>query len=561
MARRLFISILGVSPYRECEYCYGDNVYIKTKYIQIATLEQIGARDWTEEDAIRIFMTDEAEKKNWDKNLSARKVGDVEHEYIRLEAELEAMCLCADIKAVKGLPIGKNVDEIWEIFSRIFNEVQEGDELYIDLTHGLRYMPMIALALSDYTKFLRSTKLKQLSYGSFETKDEAGHAPIINLMPLAALQNWTTAASDFIRFGHADSLKSAIREELTPLLRDENSRTKLVIDTNTLSRRIDDYVNELITCRGRSIAAGGSELVDGLKRIENTGISALNPILEVLRKSILVSGSESERCYRASKWCFEKKLYQQSLTLLQEGIITFLCVRCGIDYADEVKRCEVGHAFDIADNYYAGKLKEYNKRSEELNRLFGDELMHDREFVHKYIDLKSVRNDFNHAGFRSKQTPLDPNRIKAKINSCLSFFGPYLTTDDSCRTELSSKRDRVFLNLSNHPSEDWSAIQVFSAQDYGKICDWAFPQVDSALNPIDVDSLAEGIKSEILNEYAGCDLTIHVMGEMTMTYALVSKLKSCGIRCVASCTERVSSVDPETGVKSSIFKFEGFREY
>lgn len=562
MARKLFISILGTGRYSECEYCYEDVLYPKTKYIQIATLEQIGARDWTQDDAIRIFMTDDAERENWDKNLSTREVRDSEVEYIRLESELEAMGLSADIKAVKGLPIGKNVNEIWEIFCAIFDEVQEGDELYIDLTHGLRYMPMIALALSDYAKFLRSTKLKQLSYGSFETKDAAGHAPIINLMPLAALQNWTTAVSDFTRLGHADSLKSAIKDELAPLLRNKDSRTKLVVNTNALGGRIDDYVNELITCRGISIADGvsASSLIAGLKCIENTGISALDPILEVLRNSIRISSSKAERCYSASVWCFEKKLYQQSLTLLQEGIITFFCLRCGIDYSDEVKRGAVGYAFDIMDNYYAGKLKEY-KNSDELNSLLSDELLRNREFVHKYVDLKSVRNDFNHAGFRSKQLPLAPNKIKAKLNGYFDFFGPYLMTEDTCRSGLASKRERVFLNLSNHPSEDWESAQVFYAQEYGIIYNRAFPQVGSELDSTGVDALAEDIKCEILNEYSGCALTVHVMGEMTLTYALVSKLKSCGIRCVASCSERVSSFDPETGVKSSVFKFECFREY
>lgn len=560
MARKLFISILGTGYYRECEYCYEGVLYPKTKYIQIATLEQIGARTWTEEDAIRIFMTDKAEKENWDKNLSTRKDRDseAEIEYIRLESELDAMGINADIKAIKGLPIGKNVNEIWEIFSLIFNEVQKDDELYIDLTHGLRYMPMIALVLSDYAKFLQSTKLKQLSYGSFETKDAFGHEPIINLMPLAVLQNWTTSVSDFMRLGHADSLKSAIKDELAPLLRNKDSRTKLVINTNALGGRIDDYVNELITCRGISIADGVSalKLVEDLKCIENTGIPALNPILEKLRDSIPVSDSEVERCYRASKWCFEKKLYQQSITLLQEGIITFLCIRCGIDYKDQTKRGDVAHAFDIKDNSYAGTSKEY-ENSTELNRLLRDEFIRNREFVHKYVDLKSVRNDFNHAGFRSKQLPLKPDKIKSKLGSCLDFFATYLTGND----KLSSERERVFLNLSNHPFGEWFADQISCAQNYGRICDWDFPQVDSALSSMDIDSRAEDITSEVLSVYAGCDLTVHVMGEMTMTYALVSKLKSCGIRCVASCSERVSSFDPETGVKSSVFKFEGFREY
>ena len=49
------------------------------------------------------------------------------------------------------------------------------------------------------------------------------------------------------------------------------------------------------------------------------------------------------------------------------------------------------------------------------------------------------------------------------------------------------------------------------------------------------------------------------MGELTFTFALVSKLKALGIPAIASTTER-NSVE-ETGVKSSVFEFVKFRSY
>ena len=54
-------------------------------------------------------------------------------------------------------------------------------------------------------------------------------------------------------------------------------------------------------------------------------------------------------------------------------------------------------------------------------------------------------------------------------------------------------------------------------------------------------------------------LFVHIMGEMTFTFAMVNALHKKGITCIASTTERISS--EENGVKTSEFKFVQFRKY
>lgn len=567
MARKLFISFLGTGMYEECKYYYGDEFecHEPTRYIQRATLEQIGARNWDEEDAVCIFMTDNAKQQNWNRDIHTRTGRDgKEVEYNGLEAELGSMNLCAEVRAVEGLPIGNTADEIWEIFDKVYCEIQNGDELYIDLTHAFRYMPMLVLVLSDYAKFLKGTRLKQLSYGSFEARDkESNRAPIIDLMPLSALQNWTIASSEFVNLGNTESLKYAIKEELRPLLRDENTRTQNVMNINKLSDIIDTYVNEFITCRGISIAEGRmtDKLVKSLECVQNSGIAPLNPIIDTLRSSIRRASSMAERCYNASQWCFDKRLYQQSITLLLEGIITFFCLRHGIDYKDEKGRGNVGSAFDLRSNEIAGKPKIPRENSAELESLLSDEILQNQDFVNKYKILSDARNDFNHAGFRKKIAPQTASAIKKKVEESLDFFHSWLCGDIFEHSIQQKERKPVCLNLSNHSYKSWTSEQVASAERYGILCDYPFPQVDSCLTAAEINSLAENIVGDIFDKYPCCNLTVHVMGEMTLTYALVSQLKSCGIRCIASCSERVSSFDPETGVKSSVFKFEGFREY
>lgn len=122
--------------------------------------------------------------------------------------------------------------------------------------------------------------------------------------------------------------------------------------------------------------------------------------------------------------------------------------------------------------------------------------------------------------------------------------------------------NKIFINLSNHPSATWSAEQMLAAQKLGKVVDMKFPDVSAGASREEVEELARETAQKILAEYPADStrLTVHVMGEMTFTYALVSILKGCGVRCVASCTWR-DTQDLGNGQKVSQFHFTQFRDY
>jgi len=116
----------------------------------------------------------------------------------------------------------------------------------------------------------------------------------------------------------------------------------------------------------------------------------------------------------------------------------------------------------------------------------------------------------------------------------------------------------MFINLTNHPSSGWSQEQLNAAREYGEIVDISFPIIEPFFSKAEVDELAditiEGIADLDSNS------VVHVMGEMTFTYAIVERLKARGISCVASTTERLVKMMPD-GKKISEFKFVQFREY
>lgn len=118
----------------------------------------------------------------------------------------------------------------------------------------------------------------------------------------------------------------------------------------------------------------------------------------------------------------------------------------------------------------------------------------------------------------------------------------------------------MFINLTNHPSTTWGDDQMAAASQYGEVVDWSFPMVLPSASHDDILRLAESVHQEITNAHGGKVAAVHVMGEFTLCYALVSLFKAAGIMCLASTTERKATINAD-GTKTSSFKFIQFREY
>ena len=192
-----------------------------------------------------------------------------------------------------------------------------------------------------------------------------------------------------------------------------------------------------------------------------------------------------------------------------------------------------------------------------LESILNDELLSKKELVNSVSDLVDFRNDYNHCGMRVGAMPA--KRIKDKTNNFISTITNILYPSTSTTDEQSPDNSRLFLNLTNHPSALWEAKQLATAGQYGTVEDMPFPDISPEATDRELLDLAEKTAEEILQKAEGADLTLHVMGEMTFTYRLVSLLKAEGITCVASTSERIA--EEQDGVKTSEFRFVKFREY
>ncbi len=119
----------------------------------------------------------------------------------------------------------------------------------------------------------------------------------------------------------------------------------------------------------------------------------------------------------------------------------------------------------------------------------------------------------------------------------------------------------MLINLSNHPSGRWQTEQIQAANThYGGVVDIPFPEVPPMATKEEVLRMADSCVEHIEKMVTPAEAVVHIMGEMTLTYAIVALLKSKGYRCVASTTVR-EVFEEEPGKKTVLFKFTQFREY
>lgn len=117
---------------------------------------------------------------------------------------------------------------------------------------------------------------------------------------------------------------------------------------------------------------------------------------------------------------------------------------------------------------------------------------------------------------------------------------------------------KKLINLTNHPYSEWGDTQKEAARIYGECVDMPFPIVDPEAGTEEIEALADEYLGKIL-ELDG-EITVHIMGELTLCYALISRLQQHGVECIASATARDVTILPD-GSKQVRFHFSRFRRY
>lgn len=204
--KKVLVSFLGKArrdqengQYREANYRFEDGQEIRTRYFGQALTKRerpdrlvllgtagsmwdvlfsdMGHGDDREEDCLALM--DEVEENRVD----AQRLE-------RLTPLLEARIGVA--ASLRLIPFGRDEAEQMEILEILAREVDQGDHVILDLTHGFRHLPMLGLLSALYLRAVKKAEIKGLYYGALDMSVE-GITPVLRLDGMMTLANWIGA--------------------------------------------------------------------------------------------------------------------------------------------------------------------------------------------------------------------------------------------------------------------------------------------------------------------------------------------------------------------------------
>jgi CRISPR-associated Csx2 family protein len=415
MARKVFMSVLGTGFYEPCSYYLNDREKtIYTRFIQEATI-RLFCSDWEENDQIIIFTTNKALTANYDSSITERKNFNNETTpYSGLAAILENLNLKVPFKN-ETIKDGNDENEIWEVFTTIYNQLNEDDEVYFDITHSFRYLPMLLLILLSYSEYLKKTSVKSITYGNFEvSKNNNGLAPIMDLMPLILLKDWSVAANNFERFGDVRLISKLCQDSLKPILQKAKGSDKIATSVNYFSKNLPELISMLKTCRGPEIVSGelAISLENKIANIEETSLAPFNPIFTRIKNQVhrFACSDNVKNGFTAVDWCIQNGLIQQGLTMLQETINSLICESENLDITNKVNRNIVNSVFKFS----LGQTEESEWKGDCISS--EDNINLTRKILKnplvillskEFNTITDLRNDINHFGMRADPSKSD----------------------------------------------------------------------------------------------------------------------------------------------------------
>jgi CRISPR-associated Csx2 family protein len=115
----------------------------------------------------------------------------------RLGNALSVGCRCAVI------PYGLDRTGQVEILRGLAEEVSPGDRVVLDLTHGLRHLPVLGLVAALYLKAAKRAEVEAIFYGALDLsfRHAQRHAPVLRLDGLLDIAAWIQALQTFDKDG------------------------------------------------------------------------------------------------------------------------------------------------------------------------------------------------------------------------------------------------------------------------------------------------------------------------------------------------------------------------
>ena len=207
---------------------------------------------------------------------------------------------------------GMNELEIFENFNLIIklqDELEDGDEVYLDITHSFRsnafWMFLVMNYLTDVED--KNITVKAITYGMLEAQKD-GIAPVVDLNAFYKILQWIKGANNFKNYGNSYLIEKNIENE-------------------KLSKKLKNFSDAL----NMNYIGSLRQSINSLKKLEDDIDNLEGPAKLIIPKVIKdfmdrFASEDKDYLFQAklTKWHFEQKRYAMAYININESIIGFI---------------------------------------------------------------------------------------------------------------------------------------------------------------------------------------------------------------------------------------------
>lgn len=285
---------------------------------------------------------------------------------------------------------GLSDNELWsnfEKFLQISEHINDGDEVYLDITHSFRSLSLMSFVMTQFASSIsdKNFTIRGVYYGMFEySSDNNGITPVVDLKIFLEIQEWIKAIDAIKKYSDFEPLINVMQDAGV----ERNVFNSFANLNNTISMANMGAMKQFVETANKKI--------NSIKESNNKIVTLLAPeILKLIDE--LTHEKMSDFQYALAKWFHRNKNYAFSYIALYEAIITKSC---------EIRQC------DISD---------YEQR-ENAKKSIGNDRW-GKYFYTKYDDsLSVIRNSIVHQS--SDRQSMVKQDIE-KLDNFLKTFNTY----------------------------------------------------------------------------------------------------------------------------------------
>lgn len=438
--RRILISSLGTSAYEETDYilqgknvgraCYIQEMLLKTKLV--------------EPDRILMLLTKEALDK-YQEPMGLQEIlqrAGFGEENVR-------------VIIIDGFQQNNQEEVLWKLFSDISEEIQEEDEVSLDITYSMRFIPFLLLSVCDYLKVYKKICLAGIYYGKMVKEEKKVY--LVNASEIGELQEWTHGVSEYNSAGSIERLQKLVYGKE---------------DTDAMTARYTeciDYLSEVLDgiklSRGKvtdspynSVAAAYQRYKESKQHIaeseKDEKLRSMVPLFEMLDQGVQSLDSEDpvDVGLGIASWSRKFGYYQQAYIALEESVITYITQLLDIDVNHHVLREKyVENIVTEAIQVLAGKslvsaktnileiMEDEAKRSSDpsLQKIVAEKI-----YMEKFLWLVEEKKEL-----------LDIISVAKKSRNLLCHFGYNANNDQKQRNKAEKDFDKWYQEFVKYRSE------------------------------------------------------------------------------------------------------------